>query len=203
MERLEIAEIYRKMTKAIVEEHAKVFEMLDIDQLKAFVDAIVQANNIFVYGSGREGISMRGFAMRLSHLGKHTYWLLDDTTIGMHEGDLFILADGRGDVGIHRYIVKRAHESGAKIAMITGLPEGNLAKVYADLILFVHSTVYLDEHAMEPDAPRQHDVVPTVQPMGNQYEQHLYLLMDVIAILAKDAMGQTYDDMEARHRNIE
>jgi 6-phospho-3-hexuloisomerase len=200
---LDFVETYRKLTRAIVEEHEKVFGMLDMAQLKAFVDAIAGAGSIFVYGSGREGISMRGFAMRLAHLGKRAYWLFDDTTVGMHEGDLFILADGRGDVGIHRYFVKRAHESGAKIAMVTGLPEGYLARTYADLILFVHSTVYLDEKAMGPDAPRQHDVVPTMQPMGNQFEQHLYLLMDVIAILVKDALGQSYDDMEARHRNIE
>lgn len=196
-------EDYQAMTRAILSEHEQVFAKLDMPQLKEFIDAIVAAKNIFVYGSGREGISLRGFAMRLAHLGKPTYWLFDDTTVGMHEGDLFILSDGRGDVGIHRYFVKRAHESGAKIAMITGLPEGSLAKAYADLILFVHATVYLDEQAMGPDAPRQHDVIPTVQPMGNQYEQHLYLLMDVIAILVKDALGQTYGDMEARHRNIE
>ena len=200
---MDYIETYRALTNAIVEEHAKVFQKLDMGELKAFVDAIAGANQIFVYGSGREGISMRGFAMRLSHLGKRTFWLFDDTTVGMHAGDLLILADGRGDVGIHRYFVKRAHESGAKIAMVTGLPEGNLAKTCADVILFVHSTVYMDERSMGPDAPRQHDVVPTAQPMGNQFEQHLYLLMDVAAILVKDALGQTYQDMEARHRNIE
>lgn len=194
---------YRKFTQAIVREHEQVFERLDMGQLKEFMDAILAARHIFVYGSGREGISMRGFAMRLSHLGKPTYWLFDDTTIGMHEGDLLILAEGRGDVGIHRYFVARAHESGAKIAIVTGLPEGQIVKKYADVTLFVHSTVYMDEKSMGPDAPRQHDVVPTEQPMGNQFEQHLYLLMDVISILLKDEMGLTYEDMESRHRNIE
>ena len=56
----------------------------------------------------------------------------------MHAGDLLILSDGRGD-GIHRYFVKRAKES-ATIAMVTGLPEGALARDYADA-LFVHATV--------------------------------------------------------------
>ena len=172
-------------------------------QLKDFLDAIIAAKHVFVYGTGREGISMRGFAMRLAHLGKPTFWLMDDTTIGMHEGDLFILADGRGDVGIHRRIVEQASASGARIAMITGLPEGYLAKNYADLILFVHSTVYLGDTSKNPDAVKQQDVVPTEQPMGNQFEQHLYLLMDIIAILLKDEMGLTYADMEARHRNVE
>lgn len=198
-----LEDTYRRMTRAIIAEHEQVFEKLNMAQLKTFLDAIVKARNIFVYGSGREGISMRGFAMRLAHLGKPTYWLFDDTTIGMHEGDLLILADGRGDVGIHRYFVKRAHESGAAIAVITGLPEGQLAREYADVVLYVHATVYLDEGAMGPGAPRQQDVVPTLQPMGNQFEQHLYLLMDVVAILLKDEMGLSYADMEARHRNIE
>ena len=194
---------YRQMTRAIIAEHAQVFEKLDMAQLEAFLGAIVKARHIFVYGSGREGISMRGFAMRLAHLGKPTFWLFDDTTIGMHAGDLLILADGRGDVGIHRYFVRRAHESGAAIALVTGLPQGQLAREYADLVLFVHATVYLDEGAMGEGAPRQMDVVPTVQPMGNQFEQHLYLLMDVVAILLKDKLGLSYADMESRHRNIE
>ena len=194
---------YNKFAKMIVEEHDAVFQKLDMGQLKDFLDAIIAAKHVFVYGTGREGISMRGFAMRLAHLGKQTFRLMDDTTIGMHEGDLFILADGRGDVGIHRRIVEQASASGARIAMITGLPEGYLAKNYADLILFVHSTVYLGDTSKNPDAVKQQDVVPTEQPMGNQFEQHLYLLMDIIAILLKDEMGLTYADMEARHRNVE
>lgn len=196
-------ETYNKFAKAIVEEHDAIFKMLDMDQLKAFIDAIIAANRVFIHGTGREGISLRGFAMRLAHLGKAAHWLMDDTTIGMHEGDLFIITDGQGDVGIHRWIVQKAAQTGAKVAMITGLPEGNLAKTYADIVLFIHSTVYMGDKANDPNALKQHDVVPTNQPMGNQYEQHLYLLMDIIAILIKDEMGLTYDDMEARHRNIE
>lgn len=194
---------YKELSKAIVQEHAAVFEQLDMKQLKEFMDAIIAAKHIFIHGTGREGISMRGFAMRLAHLGKTTYWLMDDTTIGMHEGDLFIITDGRGDVGIHRRIVEQASKTGAKIAFITCLPEGNLVRKYADVVLFVHASVYMAETANDPDAPKQHDVVPTIQPMGNQYEQHLYLLLDIITILLKDEMGLTYDDMEANHRNIE
>lgn len=57
--------------------------------------------------------------------------------------------------------------------------------------------------ANDPDAPKQHDVVPTGQPMGNQYEQHLYMLTDVIVMLLVEDLGLTYDDLEARHRNAE
>lgn len=196
-------EQYKKCYQAILREHEEVFQRLDMEQLKTFMDAIIEAKRIFVHGTGREGISARGFAMRLAHLGKQTYWLFDDTTVGMGEGDLFIITDGRGDVGIHRRIVEQASKTGAKIAFLTCLPEGNLVKKYADLYLFVHATVYMADSLEDPNAPRQHDVVPTEQPMGNQYEQHLYLLLDIVSILLKDAMGQTDEEMESRHRNIE
>ncbi len=200
---MDFADTYKKLTDAIIEEHREIFGQLDMDQLDVFMDEVIEAKHVFVYGTGREGISMRGFAMRLAHLGKAAYWLMDDTTIGMHEGDLLVICDGRGDVGIHRRIVEQASKTGARIAMITGLPEGNLARNYADTVLFVRSTVYMDENHAEADAPKQHDVVPTTQPMGNQFEQHIYLLMDVIVILIKNRMGLSYADMEANHRNIE
>lgn len=200
---MDFADTYKKLTDAIIEEHREIFGQLDMGQLDVFMNEVIGAKHVFVYGTGREGISMRGFAMRLAHLGKAAYWLMDDTTIGMHEGDLFVICDGRGDVGIHRRIVEQASKTGARIAMVTGLPEGNLARNYADVILFVRSTVYMDESHAEADSPKQHDVVPTTQPMGNQFEQHIYLLMDVIVILIKNRMGLSYADMEANHRNIE
>ena len=46
------------------------------------MDAIVGAKRIFVMGVGREGIAARAFPMRLMHLGKEIYWILDDTTPG-------------------------------------------------------------------------------------------------------------------------
>lgn len=196
-------ETYKKYSRAIIKEHEKVFGLLDMEQLKAFMDAIINANRIFLHGTGREGISLRSFAMRLAHLGKQAYWLMDDTTVGMHEGDLFLITDGRGDVGIHRRIVGQASKTGAKIAMLTCLPEGNLARNYADYLLFVHATVYMAEAVDDLKSPKQHDVAATIQPMGNQYEQHLYLLLDVITILLKDELGMTYEDMEKNHRNIE
>lgn len=200
---MDYKEKYKECYQNILREHEQVFQQLDLGQMKNLMDAIVKADRVFLHGTGREGISLRGFAMRLAHLGKAAYWLFDDTTVGMHEGDLFIIADGRGDVGIHRRIVEQAVKTKAKIAFLTCLPEGNLVKNYADLYLFVHATVYMGDSLENPDAPVQHDVVPTKQPMGNQFEQHLYLLLDVISILLKDALGQTDEEMENRHRNIE
>jgi 6-phospho-3-hexuloisomerase len=199
---MDVKKKYEDMYQTVISEHQKVFELLDMDQLKAFMEAIIKANKIFIMAGGREGISLRSFAMRLAHLGKETHWIWDDTTPAMGEGDLFIVSMGSGDVGMFRYIIDQASKTGAKLCMITGLPEGKLVEKYADLYLFIHSAVYFSEGAYDPERP-QHDVVKTMQPMGNLYEQHLYMLLDIIVILLKDEMGLTYDDMEKRHRNIE
>lgn len=190
---MDVKKSYANMTAQLVEEHRKIFELLDMQQLETLLDVIAKTDNIFVLGAGREGISLRSFAMRLAHMGKRAAWIWDDTTIGIKPGDLFFLSDGRGQIESFRYILEKVKEAGGKIAMLTANPDGENAKM-ADYVLFVRSSAYLVERG---------DVVPTMQMMGNQYEQHLYMLCDVMVMLLVEKLGLTYDDLEARHRNVE
>lgn len=185
---------YREITQEIAKEHEKVFALLDMDQLGAAMEAIEHAEHIFVYAAGREGISLRGFAMRLAHLGTCVSWVFDDTTVGIRPGDLYITSEGFGEVGSFEYYLRKVKEAGGKILTFTGNPDGRHVKEYADYTVFVRATAYLAGRT---------DVVPTIQMMGNQYEQHLYMLCDVIIMLLTEDMGLTYDDLEKRHRNVE
>lgn len=185
---------YREITTAIAEEHRKVFELLSMEELEAAMRAIEEAKTIFVFAAGREGISLRGFAMRLAHLGKPVHWIFDDTTVGIGAGDLYITSEGFGEVGSFAYYLKKVKEAGGTVLTFTGNPDGAHIREYADIPVFVRATAYL--------AGRK-DVVPTIQMMGNQYEQHLYMLCDVIIMLLVEDMGLTYDDLERRHRNVE
>lgn len=191
---MNLKESYTNLTTKMMDEHKEVFSLLSMEQLEQFMDAIAAADNIFVLGAGREGISLRGFAMRLAHMGKHAQWIWDDTTTGIKPGDLLVMSDGRGDIGSFSYIMQKAKDAGAKIALLTGNPDGVNIKKYADIVLFVRSQAYLVE---------RDDVVPTIQIMGNQYEQQLYMLCDVIIMLLTQKLGLTYADLEARHRNVE
>lgn len=93
---MNVGEKYKELYQAVMEEHEKVFEKQDLTELEQFMELICKAKRIFLMGVGREGISTRGFAMRLMHLGKESHWIWDDTTPGMHEGDLFIATNGSG-----------------------------------------------------------------------------------------------------------
>lgn len=185
---------YRKLSEAVAKEHKKVFELLSIDELKKAMEAVIKAENIFVFAAGREGISLRGFAMRLAHLGKRVHWLFDDTTVGIGKNDLYITSEGFGEVGSFSYYLEKVKQAGGSIMIFTGNPDGAHIKKFADYVVFIHATAYL---------ANRKDVVPTIQMMGNQYEQHLYMLCDIIIMLLTEEMGLTYDDLEARHRNVE
>lgn len=185
---------YRKLSEAVAKEHKKVFELLSIDELKKAMEAVIKAENIFVFAAGREGISLRGFAMRLAHLGKRVHWLFDDTTVGIGKNDLYITSEGFGEVGSFSYYLEKVKRAGGSIMIFTGNPDGAHIKKFADYVVFIHATAYL---------ANRKDVVPTIQMMGNQYEQHLYMLCDIIIMLLTEEMGLTYDDLEARHRNVE
>ncbi len=190
----QLREEYSKLTTQIAEEHRRVFELLDMEELKRAIEAIEAAPNIFVYAAGREGISLRAFAMRLAHLGKTVHWVMDDTAIGIRPGDLYITSEGHGAVGSFTYYLEKVKAAGGKIMTFHGNPDGAHIKEFSDYPVFVRATAYLTNRT---------DTVPTVQMMGNQYEQHLYMLCDVIIMLVTRDLGLTYDDLEARHRNVE
>src|SRR3954469_7837945 len=107
-----------------VAELARVASRIDDAQVDAFMAAITRAPRIFLVGAGREGLSTKAFAMRLTHLGKPTHWIWDDTTPGIAKGDLLIVVSGGGSIGHIDYVFDRATEAGAQIAVVTGDPSG-------------------------------------------------------------------------------
>jgi 6-phospho-3-hexuloisomerase len=70
---------------------------MPVNALDGLMEEIVRAKRIVVFGLGREGLQMRGFAMRLSHMGRDVVWG-DTTTPALGAGDLFIASAGPGDL---------------------------------------------------------------------------------------------------------
>ncbi|HVZ01915.1 MAG TPA: hypothetical protein VHA35_20590 [Dongiaceae bacterium] len=175
-----------------VAELGQVARRLDPAGIEAFVAAIVRAKRVFLIGAGREGLSTRAFAMRLTHLGKEAHWVWDDTTPGIGAGDLLIATSGSGSIGHIDYVFDRAAAAGAETAVVTGDPSGVTAGK-AKTLLFLPAAVYKGRA----------EVVPSAQPMGNLFEQALLILFDQIAIALAGELGVSKDAMSARHRNVE
>lgn len=185
--------MYKDLYELVLEEHRKVFEAQSVEDLEKLMDAVEKAERVFVFGAGREGIAARGFAMRIMHLGKEVHWLLDDTTPGMKAGDLLIMVNGSGRIGFIDYFLDQARGTGASIAVVTGSPQERTPSE-ADIRVFVPAAVYKGTDSR---------VVPSSQPMGNLYEQHLFLLFDILIMMLEKKMELSHEQMESRHRNIE
>ncbi len=182
------------MYEKILEEHKKVYETLDQENLRAFIETVKSHDRIFLIGVGREGMMTRAFAMRLMHMGKEIHWIWDDTTPAIEEGDLLIATLGDGSIGHLNYICERAKEAGGKICVVTGSPSGKTAKTIADQVFFIPATVYRGKD----------EVVPSFQPMGNLFEQTMLMIFDMIVMkLVEETEGLTFEKMSKRHRNIE
>lgn len=183
---------FTQMIDGALLELTDVFSRMQDKDVRPLLEAIKKAPRIFTLGAGREGLSTRAFTMRLMHLGKEVYWIWDDTTPSIGEGDLMICACGSADVGHENYITKMAKENGADLALITPASEGYILTI-ADITVKVPASAY----------KAVGDFVESNQLMGNLFEQALFLLFDVLIMMLKDEMGISANSMVSRHRNIE
>ncbi|CAM3645797.1 6-phospho-3-hexuloisomerase [Erysipelothrix urinaevulpis] len=175
-----------------IEEYKQVVEEINWEDVELFKQLILDANRIILIGVGREGLMTKAFTMRLMHLGLDVHWIWDETTPSIRKGDLLIATSGCGEIGHIHYVVEKAKESEAKVALVTGDPYKKTAKI-VDFILFNPAAVYLGDAK----------VVDSYQPMGNLFEQTLLILFDIIIIDLQEALDLTPSELEAQHRNLE
>ena len=185
---------YKDLYQTIQKEHKEVFEKLDTGNLNRFIDTVKKYNRIFLIGVGREGMATKAFAMRLMHMNKEIHWIWDDTCPSIGKGDLLIATLGDGQIGHIDYVCRKAKDAGAFLYVVTGSPSGKTASGLADDVFFVPASVYRGTD----------EVVPSSQPMGNLFEQCLFIIFDIIVMMIVDSSEDiSFEKMSARHRNVE
>ena len=176
----------------ILQEIKSVLSQIDEKQVEILIDEILKAEKIVVCGAGRVGMAIRGFGMRLGHLGLIAYTLGDSTVPGIGEGDLLIVASGSGETQTIFDLVSIAKRNKSSIVAITGNPESRIG-LLADT--FVKITA--------PSKTKAVDNFTSVQPMTTLNEQCLGLFFDAVCLKLMERMGETHDTMWARHSNLE
>lgn len=66
------------------------------EAVRGLVSQLLDAERVFVCGMGRSGFAMRGFTMRLAHLGISAHFVGEVTTPPIAAGDLLLLGSGSG-----------------------------------------------------------------------------------------------------------
>lgn len=172
-------------------ELALVAEAIDANAVARGCAMIRTARRIILYGCGREGLQMQGFAMRLHHLGLSVSMQGDMAAPPLGAGDLFIASAGPGALSTVDALAGQALDGGAQVLFLTAQPE-------AALIKRVHHTLLIPAQTMADD----HKGASTL-PMGSLYEGALFVLFEAMVSALTRAIGETPQSIRARHTNME
>lgn len=169
-----------------------VFDRLDESQADNAVEAIARAKRIALYGVGREGLQIKGLAMRLYHLGLDASVVGDMSTPPLGSDDLLIVSAGPGYFSTVAALMGVAHEAGAQTLCVTAQPNGECPRK-AGHVLTIPAQTMADDQG--PSA--------SVLPMGSLYEGAQYILFEVLILKLRDRLGISADAMRAHHTNLE
>ena len=105
----------RALFDTALAELGAVAERIDERAITRACETIAAARRIVLYGCGREGLQMRGFAMRLHHLGCDVAMQGDMAAPPVGPGDLFIASAGPGELATVTALMRIAREAGADV----------------------------------------------------------------------------------------
>jgi 6-phospho-3-hexuloisomerase len=187
-----MSETLADLSKGALNDLARVFAKLPDDAADRLIEAIVGARRIVVFGCGREGLQMRGFAMRLFHMGRDVAVWGDMTTPPVAAGDLLIVSAGPGYLATADVLVDIARKAGARTALITAQPGGELAR-RVDVVVVIPAQTMADDRGANL----------SVLPMGSLFETAQMIFFELAILKLRPRFNETSETMRARHTNLE
>ena len=170
-----------------------VFSRLTPDLAGTFLKEVEAAPRIFGCAAGRSGFILRGFLMRLMHLGFSVYVVGETITPRLQPQDLLIVISGSGETAQPREVLRRANAVGARTLAITADRTSTIARE-AGVVVHIPGTTKLTLE-QEPDS---------MQCPGSLFEQACFLFLEgVVLILFKERLDHDRQAMLARHANVE
>jgi 6-phospho-3-hexuloisomerase len=175
-----------------LDELAAVFAGLDDSAVERALDLITASRRLVLYGVGREGLQLRGLAMRLYHLGLQATVAGDMACPPVGPGDLLLASAGPGHFATVEALLGVARRDGARTLVVTAQPRGPDAAA-ADAVLWLPAQTMADDCG----------AATSVLPMGSVYEGALFILFEVMVLRLRTRLGIAAEAMRARHTNLE
>lgn len=163
---------------------------VDEEEAVQFSNELMSAKRIFVCGEGRSGFMGKAFAMRLMHADYKVFVIGETITPSIQEGDLFVAISGSGETSSIYQLVKTAKKIGANVQLVTVNRNSSIGKVADGVLVVPAATKY-----------RLPSESPTIQPLGNQFDQSVHLLLD--AIIISTLKNTSNEELRNRHANLE
>ena len=173
---------YNETVKSVLGELDKALGAVEPETVEKFVQAVLEADQVYFVGVGRVLLSLQAICKRLAHLGIKTHFVGEITEPAITDKDLLF------PLGI----AKKAHGIGAKIVHIGSNPNSEMK----DLCEFMVRIPVRTKNYLE-------DEIDSVQPMTSLFEQSLLLFGDVVAKMIIDERKIDMKSLWRYHANLE
>jgi 6-phospho-3-hexuloisomerase len=175
----------------VIEEVAGVLRNCNQEEYENLVSLLKKDARFFFTGEGRSGLVAKMMAMRLMHSGKNIFVIGETTTPAIQKGDILIVITGSGSTPSIVHVCKSASEQEAYVFAVT-----TNTQLYKEP--WCNGTLQVPAATKK----RTKDEPPTIQPLGNQFDQSVHLLLDA-AIIDSFSEGQTNEALRKKHTNLE
>lgn len=151
---------------------------------------VKESDRIFLTGSGRSGLALKAFAMRLAQLGKNAFFVGETTTPAIKDNDLLIIASSSGETSQLIKYADIAKNIGAKIWLWSTNDSNTIYKKADYVTLLAGKSKFTTS-------------ILTQQPMGSLFEQSVWLYGDLFIINYMNRFNISESALKSRHANLE
>ncbi len=179
--------------REVVREIERAVAAIAPEEAEQLVDLVLDARRVFIAGAGRSGFAVKAFAMRLMHLGFTSFVVGETATPSATAEDVILIGSGSGETASLVAIAEKAKKIGARVALITVVPDSRIGRL-ADALVRIQAPTR---------KPERRGRTASIQPMGTLFEQTMLVLLDSVVLRLTERMGVDADAMFARHANLE
>ncbi|OGS56845.1 MAG: capsule biosynthesis protein [Euryarchaeota archaeon RBG_19FT_COMBO_56_21] len=167
----------------ILEAVKKTFES-EIENTERFVDSIIGARKIFIYGVGRSGLISKAFAIRLVQMGLEVFFVGETITPIVEEENLVIIVSYSGETMSAIQTANIVRRVGAKVITITAHPHSKLAGA-SSFVIEIH--------------PQKTDESKRLAPLGTLFEIATMVFFEGAVAMLMEKLGQSEGSLRKRH----
>jgi len=170
-----------------------VLAQITPEMAETLIQEVEAAPRIFGCASGRSGFILRGYLMRLMHLGYTVYFVGETTTPRIRPGDLLVVMSGSGETAWPREMQRRANSVGARTLALTAHPDSTIGRE-AQVVITIPGTTKLTRT----------QETASVQCPGSLFEQATFLFLEaVVLLLYQRRSGHNQGEILDRHADLE
>ncbi len=176
---------------AIIAEIRSTVERVCDTEVEDFIALLLRSRRIFCLGSGRSGIILQCFCMRLSHLGLQAHWVGSPNCPPATPEDALVVCSGSGKTASVVSIMQRAKDLGVRVALLTAEENSDACRI-ADTII----------HIQAPSELMNTNSI-SMQPMRTLFEQVAFVVCETVVAILQHRLTIREEEMARRHANLE